>query len=135
MQIRSVPRPSVLGGDRAPPAERIVHTALDGVIVVAETRADNRRGTAGEGGVAEVVVLIFGLGRPVRGEHVFETRADGPAVLLVAGCRKADRGACRRDGDIRVVAPGITALGIDQPRPPRVADAARHGAELVVPGR
>ena len=45
----------------------------------AESREDGRRHKVG---LAEVVELIFGLGRPVLGEHVFQTGADGEAIVM-----------------------------------------------------
>src|SRR5262249_17842752 len=117
--------------DRPTPAEAIVHADLDSMLVVAEALADNRGRTAGEGGVAEIVVLVFGLGRPVRCEHVFETGADGPAVLVIAVGGEGDRGTGDANPDIGVVQPGVTALGVQQSRTPSVADAAGDRAELI----
>src|SRR5215831_11721210 len=105
---------SVLGGDRPAPAEAIVHADLDGVIVVAKARADDLGRAAGEGGVAEIIVLVFGLRRPVRGEHVFKAGTDGPAILMVGVGGEGDRGTCDGDADVRVVAPGVAALGVEQ---------------------
>src|ERR1700753_3945951 len=127
-------RRSVFGGDRAAPAKAVVHADLDRVLVVAEARADDLGGTAGEGGAAKIVVLVLGLGRPVRGEHVFEAGADGPAVLLVAGRGEADRGAGHAHADIRIVTPSVAALGVKQARTPRVTETPGHRAELVVAG-
>ena len=82
---------------RATPAEAVVQADLDGVLVVAEAGADDRRaGPRGKGGVAEVVILVFGLGGPVRREHVFEAGADGIAVLVVAVGGEGRRRAGRR---------------------------------------
>src|SRR5437879_4346979 len=50
-QSSSVPR-----GSRATPAETIVHADLDGVLVVPEPGADDRGGSTGESGAAEVVI-------------------------------------------------------------------------------
>src|ERR1700726_4924376 len=75
---------SVTRGDRATPAEAIVDAGLDGVLVVTEAGADDRRRTTGESGAAEIVILVFGLGRPVRREHVFQTGADREAVLAAS---------------------------------------------------
>src|SRR6185312_7484405 len=74
---------SIFGGHRSAPAEAVVHADLDGVIVVAEARADDRGRSPCESRAAEIVVLVLGLGRPVRGEHVFKARADGPAILVI----------------------------------------------------
>src|SRR5258706_12251927 len=125
---------SVLRGDRATPAETVVHANLDGMLVVPEARTDNRSRPGGEGGVAEIVILVFGLGRPVRREHVFEAGADGVAVLVgaIGGKRRGHAGD--GDADIGIVAPGIAALGVEQCRTPGVADPAGHRAELVVLG-
>src|SRR5580704_229068 len=125
---------SVFSGDRPTPAEAIVHAHLDGVLVVAEARAGNR-GRAGEGGVAEIVVLVLGLGRPVRREHVFEAGADGPAVLVGAVGGEGDRSTGDANPDIGIVAPGVTALGVEQSGAPGVAGAAGDRAELVAIGR
>src|SRR6185437_13596614 len=125
---------SIFGGDRPTPAEAVVHADLDGVLVVAEARAGNR-GRAGEGGVAEIVILVLGLGRPVRRKHVFKARADGPAVLMGTIGGKGDRRTRNANPDIRVVAPGITALGVEQSGTPGVTSAAGNRAELIGVGR
>src|SRR5258705_1244623 len=127
IQTWSIPRT-----DRTTPAEAIVHADLDGMLVVAEAGADDLGGSAGESGVAEVVVLVFGLGGPVRGEHVFETGADGITVLVGAIGGKGGRHAGDTDTDIVVVAPGIAALGVEQRRTPSVAEPAGDRAKLVV---
>src|ERR1700677_2024653 len=67
---------SVFRDHRAAPTEAVVDAGLDGVLVVAEPGADDLRGTAGEGSAAEIVILVFHFGGPVRREHVFEARAD-----------------------------------------------------------
>src|SRR4051812_14469584 len=90
---------SVFGGDRSTPAKAIVHADLDGVLVVAEAGPDDFSRASGEGGVAEIVVLILGLRRPIRGEHVFKAGANGPAVLLIAGRRESDRSTGDRNPD------------------------------------
>src|SRR3984893_7353140 len=102
------------------------------MLVVPETGADAGRGPAGEGGAAEIVILVFGLGGPVRREHVFETGADGVAVLVGGIGGKRRRHAGDSDADIGIVAPGITALGVEQRRSPGVADPSGDRAELVV---
>src|SRR6185295_17230614 len=78
VSIQSV---SISGGSGPTPTEPVVHADLGGVFVVAEAAAGDIGGSRREGGVAEIVVLVLGLGRPVRGEHVFEAAADGVAVL------------------------------------------------------
>src|SRR5258706_9727409 len=116
MQTLSIPRT-----DRAAPPEAIVHADLDGMLVVPEVGADDRGRSTGKRRCAEIVVLVFGLGGPVRGEHVFETGADSVAVLVGAIGGKRGRYAADGDADIVVVAPGVAALGVDQPRAPSVA--------------
>src|SRR5260370_22337719 len=123
----SVPR-----GDRATPAEAVVHADLDGMLVVPEPGADDWSGAAGEGGAAEVVILVFGLGGPVRREHVFETSADGVAVLARAVGGKCCGHAGDTDADIVVVAPRVAALGVEQRRTPSVAEPAGGRTKLVV---
>src|SRR3979411_3407093 len=123
---------SVPGGDRATPAEAVVHTDLDGMLVVAEAGPDDVGRPGGKGGVAEVVILVFGLGGPVRREHVFETGADGVAVLARAVGSKGCGYAGDTDADIVVVAPGVAALGVEQCRTPSVADPAGGRTKLVV---
>ena len=86
---------------------------------------------AGKGGAAEIIILVFGLGGPVRREHVFEAGADGIAVRVVAGGGERYRRSGGADADIAVVAPGVAALGVEQCRPPSVAEPAGDRAELV----
>src|SRR5260221_8959588 len=74
---------SVARGCRTAPAEAVVHTDLDGMLVLAAADADHVGRTGGDGRAAEVVILVFGLGRPARREHVFEAGADGIAILAV----------------------------------------------------
>src|SRR3954471_10899313 len=90
-------RRSVLRNHRATaPVDAIVDTGLHGVFVVVERTERGERSRRHEGAVAEVVVLIFELSRPARGEHVFQTAADGIAVLVVViegeGHRRAGEG-------------------------------------------
>src|ERR1700733_400366 len=82
---RAVRGGSVARGRRTAPAEAVVHTDLDGMLIVPAANADDVGRTAGDRRAAEVVILILGLGRPVRREHVFKAGADGVAVLAVAG--------------------------------------------------
>src|SRR5271165_4917260 len=84
---------SVFGLDGPAPTEAVVHSDLHGMIVVAVAGANDRRRTAGETSAAEIVVLVFRFGRPVRREHVFKAGTDGPAVLVVAVGREGDRRA------------------------------------------
>src|SRR6266702_7772704 len=121
---------SVARGCRTAPAEAVVHTDLDGMLVLPATDADHVGRTGGDGRAAEVVILVFGLGRPVRREHVFEAGADGVAVLAVAGGGEGLRHAGDVDAEA-TVAPGVTTLGVEQRRAPGVADAAGHRPELV----
>src|SRR3954452_6612173 len=121
---------SVARGCRTAPAKAVVHADRDGMLVLPAADADNVDRTGGDRRAAEVVILVLGLGRPVRREHVFEASANGIAVLAVAGGGEGLRDA----GDIdakTAIAPGITALGVKQRRSPGVADATGHRAELV----
>src|SRR6266567_3431376 len=116
--------PSVFADDGTAPAEAVVDAEFDRVLVVLETGTHDGRRPSREGCRSEIVILILGLGRPVRREHVFETGADGVAVLLVAcGCERH-----RRAGDAHadrvIVAPGETALGVKQRRAPGIANPA-----------
>src|SRR5260370_16694760 len=95
------------------------------MLVVPEVGADDRGRSTGERRCAEIVVLVFGLGGPVRGEHVFETGADSVAVLVGAIGGKRSRYAAAGDADIVVVAPAIAALGVEQRPPPTLADPPR----------
>src|SRR6185312_10014962 len=69
---------SVLGDDRATPTETIVQANLDGVLVVAETTSESA-GVVEHVDVAEVIVLVLDLARPVLGEQVFEASTDSVA--------------------------------------------------------
>src|SRR3979411_212805 len=72
VRIRDTKSVSVFGSRRATPAKPVVHPDLDGVFVVPEALASDVGGASVEGGLAEIVILVFGLGRPVGREHVFE---------------------------------------------------------------
>src|SRR2546426_5361773 len=122
---------SISGGSRSTPTKPVVHADLGGVFVVAEAAAGDVGRACREGGVAEIVILVLGLGRPVRGEHVFEATADGVAVLVAAVGGEARRHTSHRHPDIVAVAPSVTALGVEQRRTPGVAEPAGHRAELV----
>src|SRR4051812_41483250 len=104
------------------------------MLVVPEAGADDRSRSGRKAGAAEIVILVFGLGGPVRGEHVFQTGADRIAVLAVAVGSKGRRGAADGDADIAGVAPGVTALAVQQRRTPGIAEPAGDRAELVVAG-
>src|SRR2546430_4799472 len=129
MQNSSVPR-----GDRATPAEAVVDAGLDGMLVVPETGADDLGGSTGEGGAAKIVILVLGLGGPVRREHVFQTGANSVAVLMTSIGAKGHRCAADADADIVVVAPGVAALAVEQRRTPGVSEPAGGRAKLVVVG-
>src|ERR1700739_3223941 len=120
---------------RATPAEAIVHAQLEGMLVFPEPGANNLGGATGEGGVAEIVIHVFAFDGPVRRKHVFETAADGVTVAMPAIDRKGHRYATNTGADTDAIAPGETALGVEQRRTPSVADPAGRRAKLVgVPG-
>src|ERR1700688_4971879 len=87
---------SVLRNHRATPVEAIVQADLEGMLVVAGAAESWERERRQEVGLAEVVVLIFGLGRPVLGEHVFEAGTDGKAIVMAAVERERLRHAEQR---------------------------------------
>src|SRR4051812_37075617 len=122
---------SVFGSRRATPAKPVVHADLDRVFVVPEAAAGDVGRGSREVGLAEIVILVLGLGRPVGREHVFETAADRIAVLVVAVGSEARRDAAHGDANTVAVAPGVAALGVEQRRTPGVADPASHRSELV----
>src|SRR5215207_10396819 len=122
---------SISGGSRSTPTKPVVHADLGGVLVVAETATGDIGRPRREGGVAEIVILVLGLGRPVRGEHVFETAADRIAVLVAAIGGEGRRHAGHRHPEIVAIPPGVTALGVEQRRTPGVAEPAGHRPELV----
>src|SRR5258708_37051679 len=93
-------RVSIFGSDRTTPAEAVVHTDLDGVVVVPEALPGDVSRACRELGLAEIVVLVLGLGRPVRREHVFEAGAARIAVLVVAVVGESDRRAGRGHAEI-----------------------------------
>src|SRR3569623_1891510 len=98
--------------DRSAPVEAIVQTDFDSLLFVADTGI--KPAVKGEVATSEVVVLIFDQARPVLGEHIFQTAADGvPVASAVAGAIQAirDAGVC----------PSITALNVQQRRTPGVA--------------
>src|SRR5215217_5424711 len=122
---------SIPGGSSSTPTKPVVHADLGSVLVVAETPAGDIGRPCREGGVAEIVILVLGLGRPVRGEHVFETAANRIAVLVAAIGGEGRWHAGHRHPEIVAVAPGVTALGVEQRRTPGVAEPAGDRAELV----
>src|SRR5690606_29170240 len=73
--------------------------------------------------VAEVVVLVFDLARPVLGEQVFKTSTNGVAVTSAFATEAVGEAS---------VSPGITALGVQQRRTPGVAEAAGDRAQVTV---
>src|SRR6187399_2569752 len=94
---------SISGGSSSAPPKPVVHPDLGGVLVVAETPAGDIGRPRREGGVAEIVILVLSLGRPVRGEHVFETAADRIAVLVAAIGGESRRHAGHRHPEIIAV--------------------------------
>src|ERR1700730_3746284 len=122
---------SVPGNHRATPVEAIVQADLEGMLVVAGAAESRERERRQEVGLAEVVVLIFGLGRPVLGEHVFEAGTDGKAIVMAAVERESLRHAEQRQR-LAVVGVRIAALGVEQSRTPGVAEAAGHRAEATL---
>src|SRR5207344_1936533 len=74
----------VLRNHRTAEVEAVVDTGLERVLVGAEAAERRQRRRGHELAVAEVVVLVLDLARPVLGEHVFETGADRPAVTMAA---------------------------------------------------
>src|ERR1700722_5915329 len=82
-RFRSIAR-SIAPDERGTDVEAIVEADLDGLIVGAEAAERSKRDRSGEAARAEVVVHVLDLGRPILGEHVFETGTDGVAVAVVA---------------------------------------------------
>src|ERR1039458_5378006 len=87
-------RGSIPGESRVAPVEAVVDAGLDGVLGVGEPGADNVDGAGQEGRAAEIVVLVFELGGPVRREHIFKAGADGVAILMVAVSGEGRRPRC-----------------------------------------
>src|SRR6478672_3313416 len=104
------------------------------MLVVTESDADKGGGAGRERRVAEIIVLVFDLGRPVRGEHVFETSAHGVAVAMIAVGRERRRHAADAYVEVVAILPAITALGIKQRRTPGVAEASSDRSKLVAVG-
>src|SRR5438876_19111 len=91
---------SISGGSRSTPTEPVVHADLGGVFVVAEAAAGDVGRACRKGGVAEIVILVLGLGRPVRGEHVFKAALHAAEEAGVA----ALQGVVAREGAADVAA-------------------------------
>ena len=104
------------------------------MLVVTESDADDRGGAGRESGVAEVVVLVFGLGGPVRREHVFEACAHGIAIAMIAVGREGHRHAADAYVKVVPILPGKTALGVKQRRTPGIAEAAGDRSKLIAVG-
>src|SRR5215210_529601 len=123
---------SVPWGRRATPAEAVVYADFGGMFIIPKPGANDRGWAAGEGGAAEIIVLVLRLGGPVRREHVFETGPHSVAVLVgvVGGKSRGYPG----DGntEIGIVAPGVAALAVEQRGTPGVANPAGGRAQLVV---
>src|ERR1700722_4774386 len=101
------------------------------MLVFPEPGSDDVGGSTGERGAAEIVIHVFALNRPVWCEHVFETAADGVTVAMRTIDRKAHRNATSTRADTDAIAPGVTALGVNQRRTPSVTNPASHRAEFV----
>src|SRR5260370_7521432 len=71
-------RRSVARDDRAAEVEAIIDAELQRVLVIVEAAERHQYSGRHEAGVAEIIVLILALGRPVLGDHVFP-----PAPALV----------------------------------------------------
>src|SRR3954453_11725993 len=116
--MRPPKAPSIFRGHRSAPAETIVDAGFHRVFVIPEAGADDLGGAAGEVSRTEIVVLVFGLSGPVWREHVFQACADGVAILVICVGGECHRNAAYADADVVVIAEGITALGVQQRRPP-----------------
>src|SRR5262245_55274766 len=108
--------------------EAVVDTDLHGVLVIAEAAERRQRRRRHEARVAEVVVLVLDLARPVLDEHVFETGTDGVAVAMAAVEREELRDAAE-DERLVVVSKSVTTLHVEQSWTPGVADSAGHRAD------
>src|SRR5260370_11267460 len=114
-------RRSVARDDRAAEVEAIIDAELKRVLVIVEAAERHQYSGRHEAGVAEIIVLILALGRPVLGDHVFHAGADGVAVAMVGIEREGERRACKRQG-VAVIGIGVAAFDVDQTRAPGVAD-------------
>src|SRR5262249_22302536 len=81
-----------------------------------------------EAAVAEIIVLILGLHRPARREHVFGAAADGPAIGVFIAEQEGDRSAAQGQR-LAIVRIGVAALYIHQCRTEGIADTGSDGAE------
>src|SRR5579872_2824560 len=103
------------------------------MVVGAEAAERNECGRSGEAGIAEIIILIFQLARPVLGEHVFDTGADGPAIGVVAGeCERHPHAGDGVDDRLVVVGKAVAALYVDQAGTPSITEAAGQRAEPVL---
>ncbi len=94
-------------------------------------QADAARDVAEVRGLAIGGVEVLSLGRPVRGEGVFEARTDRAADVHLA-VRDAGREAARRRVDAElVVHPGQTAGRVEHGAVPGVADTATERTGVV----
>jgi hypothetical protein len=93
------------------------------MLVIAEAAERHQPGRADEAAVAEIIVHVLGLGRPVWGEHVFRAGADG--VAMAVGVIEHERGRHAGNGQgFAVVGMGVAALDVEQARAPGIADPA-----------
>src|SRR5260370_267763 len=104
------------------------------MLVVVEPDTDDVSGAGPERGAAEIVILVFNLGRPVLREHVFEAGADGVAVAMITVRRESLRHAAAGYAEIVPIVPGITALGVEQCRAPGIAKPTGDRSKLVAIG-
>ena len=99
---------SVAGSRRTAPAEAVVDAQLDGLLVIPEAAADDRRRSGGERGTAEIVILVLALDGPIGREQVLEPCPHGVPVAMVGIGSESDRRAANADTEI-VVAPSVAA--------------------------
>jgi hypothetical protein len=90
-------------------------------------------GTGIEADTSHVIILasevrehVFGLGGPVRREHVFDAAADGISGMKLT-VRTVDDAGDRQ----LVVGPGITTLGVEQRRIRRDTDTAGNASKCL----
>src|SRR4029079_6480369 len=117
--LQQISRASITS--RRTPVEAVVYAEFEGVFVIGERRDHDRR-RPNEGDIAEVVILIFKLDRPVRDQHVFDAAADRVSIVAVAVEAKRPAG----------VSPCIAALGGEQRWSHRVTKAASDRSEVSV---
>src|SRR3982074_3802183 len=104
------------------------------MFVLAEPGADEDAGAGRERDVAEIVILVFDLGRPVRREHVFKASSAAIPSAMSAVSGESHRRAADADAEVVTVPPGEPAVGLKQRRGPGVAKAAGDRSELVAVG-